>query len=49
MRFAQRLADRVLFLHQGRAHFYGPLSGFLSSTDPHIRQFLALDEYVLPA
>jgi len=48
-RFAQQLADTVLFLHQGRALFFGPLSGFLESADPHIRQFLALDAYVLPS
>lgn len=48
MRFAERLADQVLFLHQGRAQYFGPIQGFLSSTDPHIQQFLALDAYVLP-
>jgi len=48
MRFAQRLADSVLFLHQGRAAYFGPLAGFLASADPHIREFLALDAYVLP-
>lgn len=48
-RFAQKLADSVLFLHQGRAEFFGPLSGFLESTDPTIRQFLTLDAYVLPS
>ncbi len=47
-RFAEKLADTVLFLHQGRAEFFGPLSGFLESTDPPIRQFLSLDAYVLP-
>ena len=47
-RFAQELADTVLFLHQGRALFFGPLSAFLESDDPHIRQFLVLDAYVLP-
>ncbi|MGA9061673.1 MAG: ATP-binding cassette domain-containing protein [Terracidiphilus sp.] len=47
-RFAERLADTVLFLHQGRAQFFGPLKAFLASTDPHIRQFLDLDAYVLP-
>jgi len=47
-RFAEKLADTVLFLHQGQALFFGPLSGFLESSDPHIRQFLALDAYVLP-
>jgi phospholipid/cholesterol/gamma-HCH transport system ATP-binding protein len=49
MRFAERLADLVLFLHQGRAQYFGPLKGFLESPDPHIRQFLALDAYVLPS
>jgi phospholipid/cholesterol/gamma-HCH transport system ATP-binding protein len=49
MRFAARLADLVLFLHQGRAQYFGPLDGFLASPDPHIQQFLALDAYVLPS
>jgi phospholipid/cholesterol/gamma-HCH transport system ATP-binding protein len=48
-RFAEKLADSVLFLHQGRAEFFGPLSGFLESADPPIRQFLSLDAYVLPS
>ena len=48
MRFAERLADTVLFLHQGRAQYFGPLQGFLASEDPHIRQFLTLDAYELP-
>src|SRR6266700_1063415 len=48
MRFAERLADLVLFLHQGRAHFFGTLKDFLGSEDPDIRQFLVLDEYQLP-
>jgi phospholipid/cholesterol/gamma-HCH transport system ATP-binding protein len=48
MRFAERLADLVLFLHQGRVLFFGPLKAFMESTDPHIQQFLALDAYVLP-
>ncbi len=47
VRFAERLADMVLFLHQGRAQYFGPLQGFLASPDPHIQQFLALDAYVL--
>src|ERR1035438_3559919 len=43
MRFAERLADEVLFLDQGRARFFGPLQGFVGSDDVHIRQFLTLD------
>ena len=49
MRFAERLADSVLFLHQGRAAYFGPLQGFMESTDPNIQQFLTLDAYALPS
>jgi len=49
MRLAGRLADQVLFLDQGCACFFGPLKGFLDSSDPHIQQFLTLDAYVLPS
>ena len=49
MRFAERLADSVLFLHEGRAAFFGPLRAFLASPEPHIRQFLELDAYQLPS
>lgn len=48
MRFAERLADLVLFLHEGRAQYFGPLEGFVASPDPFIQQFLTLDAYVLP-
>jgi phospholipid/cholesterol/gamma-HCH transport system ATP-binding protein len=48
MRFAERLADTVLFLHEGRAAYFGPLSGFIDSADPNIQQFLYLDAYLLP-
>ncbi len=48
MRFAERLADSVLFLDSGRASFFGPLDRFVASTDPAISQFLTLDRYVLP-
>jgi phospholipid/cholesterol/gamma-HCH transport system ATP-binding protein len=47
-RFARQLADTVLFLHQGRALFFGPLEGFLASKDPDIQQFLTLDAYLPP-
>ena len=48
VRFAESLADTVLFLEQGRARYFGPLAGFVTSADPHIQQFLTLDTYVLP-
>jgi phospholipid/cholesterol/gamma-HCH transport system ATP-binding protein len=49
MRFAEKLADQVLFLDQGRASYFGPLKGFLESSEEHIQQFLTLDAYVLPS
>jgi len=49
MRFAERLADKVLFLDHGRASYFGPLQGFLESSEPNIQQFLTLDAYALPA
>jgi phospholipid/cholesterol/gamma-HCH transport system ATP-binding protein len=49
MRFAERLADTVLFLDQGRARFFGPLQAFLACNDPQVQQFLSLDAYELPA
>jgi phospholipid/cholesterol/gamma-HCH transport system ATP-binding protein len=48
MRFAERLADKILFLAAGKAHYFGPLDGFVSSRDTIIRQFLLLDAYRLP-
>ena len=49
MRFAQKLADRVLFLHEAKAHFFGTMPEMEKSEDPVIRQFLELDALVLPA
>ena len=48
-RFAERLADLVLFLDQGQVRFFGPFKGFASSSEPHIMQFLAHDAYQLPS
>ncbi len=48
MRFAIRLADLVLFLEGGEARFFGPLDEFLHCPDPHVQQFLTLDEYNPP-
>jgi phospholipid/cholesterol/gamma-HCH transport system ATP-binding protein len=48
MRFAERLADTVLFLDQGQARFFGPLDQFMASSDERVRQFLMLDAYILP-
>src|SRR6202789_928930 len=48
MRFAERLADRVLFLHQAKAHFFGTMDEMKASDDEILRQFLQLDALVLP-
>jgi phospholipid/cholesterol/gamma-HCH transport system ATP-binding protein len=48
MRFAKKLADRVVFLHQGEAHFFGTMEEMECSSDPVLKEFLALDELVLP-
>lgn len=48
MRFAERLADRVLFLHQGKAHFFGTMDEMKQSKDEILQQFLELDALVLP-
>lgn len=48
MRFAEKLADKVLFLHEGRARFFGTMEAMRASTDPVLREFLELDELVLP-
>lgn len=48
MRFAERLADRVLFLHQGKAWFFGTLEEFVACTDEVVRQFLDLDALEVP-
>jgi phospholipid/cholesterol/gamma-HCH transport system ATP-binding protein len=48
MRLAKKLADRVVFLHEARAIFFGPYSGLERSSDPIIRQFLTLDKLILP-
>lgn len=48
MRFAEKLADRVLFLHQGTARFFGTMAEMRASQDDILQEFLALDALVLP-
>jgi phospholipid/cholesterol/gamma-HCH transport system ATP-binding protein len=48
MRFAEKLADRVVFLHEGRARFFGTMDEMRASDDPVLTEFLAMDELVLP-
>lgn len=49
MQLAEKLADRVLFLHQGRAHFFGSVKELQKTTDPVLQEFLRLDRRSLPA
>ena len=49
MRFARKLADRVVFLHQGEARFFGTMDEMDQSDDPVLKEFLDLDALVLPA
>jgi phospholipid/cholesterol/gamma-HCH transport system ATP-binding protein len=48
MRFASKLADRIVFLHQGKARFFGTVEEMDRSDDPVLKEFLTLDELVLP-
>lgn len=43
---ARRLADSVIFLHQGRVTFFGTWPDFEKSEDPFIRNFRAQDELI---
>lgn len=48
MRFARKLADRVLFLHEGHARFFGTMEELEKSDDEVLRDFLAMDELLYP-
>ena len=43
---ARKLADRVVFLHEGRVAFFGPWAEFESTTDPFLRHFRLQDELI---
>ena len=49
MRLAKKLADRIVFLYEGRAIFFGPYKDMEKSTAPIIKEFLELDELKLEA
>ncbi len=48
MRFAKKLADRVVFLHEGKARFFGTMEEMEASKDEILQEFLSLDSLVLP-
>jgi phospholipid/cholesterol/gamma-HCH transport system ATP-binding protein len=47
MRLAKKLADRVVFLYEGKAIFFGASAEMETSTEPIVREFLELDELKL--
>jgi len=49
MRLAQKLADRVVFLHEGRAIFFGTYAEMEKSPEPIVQEFLELDELKIEA
>jgi len=44
MRLAKKLADRVVFLYEAKAVFFGPYADMEKSKEPIIQEFLELDE-----
>lgn len=48
MRFALKLADRIVFLHEGEAVFFGTKEDMKSNDHPVVKEFLELDELVVP-
>src|SRR5271157_4085954 len=49
MRLAKKLADRVVFLHEARVIFFGPVKELEKSDEPIVQEFLELDELKLEA
>jgi phospholipid/cholesterol/gamma-HCH transport system ATP-binding protein len=49
MRLAKKLADRVMFLYEARAIFFGTYADMEKSSEPIIQEFLELDELKLEA
>jgi len=43
----RKVADTVVVLYEGRAIYFGPVSGLEKSDHPHIREFLAMDRVEL--
>jgi len=40
----RRVADRVVMLDEGKVTYFGPTEGLYTADDPHIQEFLALDQ-----
>jgi phospholipid/cholesterol/gamma-HCH transport system ATP-binding protein len=48
MRFALKLADRIVFLHEGKAVFFGTRREMEHCDHPVVKEFLELDQLVVP-
>jgi phospholipid/cholesterol/gamma-HCH transport system ATP-binding protein len=48
MRLAKKLADRIVFLHEAKAVFFGTYEEMERSTEPVVQQFLKLDQLIIP-
>jgi len=48
MRLAKKLADRVVFLHEAKAIFFGSMAEWERNPHPVLQEFLRLDELRLP-
>jgi phospholipid/cholesterol/gamma-HCH transport system ATP-binding protein len=49
MRLAKKLADRIVFLHEAKAIFFGTYAEMEKSTEPIVQEFLQLDELKVEA
>jgi phospholipid/cholesterol/gamma-HCH transport system ATP-binding protein len=43
---AKKLADRIVFLHEGHVAYFGAWAGFVASPEPYLRNFLRQDELI---
>jgi phospholipid/cholesterol/gamma-HCH transport system ATP-binding protein len=43
---AKKLADRIVFLHEGRVAYFGDWAGFAASPEPYLRNFIRQDELI---
>jgi phospholipid/cholesterol/gamma-HCH transport system ATP-binding protein len=43
---AKKLADQVIFLHEGQVGYFGPWEGFENSDDPMLRNFRMQDALI---
>jgi phospholipid/cholesterol/gamma-HCH transport system ATP-binding protein len=49
MRLAEKLAERVMFLHEGKAIFFGTYAEMKKCNEAIIQEFLELDELKIEA